>query len=76
VRLPEEYEQGRLPDAINLPLPRIREMMAALDPARVYVVYCDSGRRSASATYLLCERGYDARLIAGGVPADEMPIRG
>lgn len=76
VRLPEEFQQGRLPDAINLPLPRIREMMAALDPTKVYVVYCDSGRRSASATYLLCERGYDARLIAGGVPAEEMPIRG
>jgi CRP-like cAMP-binding protein len=76
VRLPEEFEQGRLPDAINLPLPQIREMMTTLDPSRVYVVYCDSGRRSASATYLLCERGFDARLIAGGVPADEMPIRG
>jgi CRP-like cAMP-binding protein len=76
VRLPEEFSKGRLPGAINLPLPRIRELAASLDPSSVYVVYCDTGRRSASATYLLCERGFDARLLAGGVPAEEMPVRG
>ena len=76
VRLPEEFAKGRLPGAINLPLPRIRELARALDSNSVYVVYCDSGRRSASATYLLSERGFDARLLAGGVPAEEMPVRG
>lgn len=76
VRLPEEFAQGRLPGALNLPLGRLRERVAELDPAACYVVYCDSGRRSASASYLLCERGIDARLLSGGVPVDEMPVRG
>lgn len=76
VRLPEEFRQGRLPGAMNLPLARLRERAHELEPDKVYVVYCDSGRRSASATYLLCERGFDARHLAGGVPADEMPVRG
>jgi CRP-like cAMP-binding protein/rhodanese-related sulfurtransferase len=74
VRLPAEYKKGRLPDAINMPLSRLRKMADKLDPAKVYVVYCDSGRRSASATFLLNERGFDARLLAGGIPADEMPV--
>ena len=76
VRLPEEFRQGRLPGALNLPLARLRDHAHELEPDRLYVVYCDSGRRSASATYLLCERGFDARHLTGGVPADEMPVRG
>ena len=76
VRLPEEFAKGRLPGAVNLPLPRIRELARGLDTQRTYVVYCDTGRRSASATYLLSERGFDARLLSGGVPAEEMPVRG
>jgi rhodanese-related sulfurtransferase len=76
VRLPDEYRRGRLPGALNLPLSRLRVESARLDPAPCYVVYCDTGRRSASATWLLCERGLDARLLAGGVPVDEMPVRG
>lgn len=76
VRLPEEYKQGRLPGAINLPLMQLRTRAHELDPSKIYVVYCDTGRRSASATYLLSERGIDARLLSGGVSADEMPVRG
>ncbi|HVF35411.1 MAG TPA: cyclic nucleotide-binding domain-containing protein [Candidatus Saccharimonadia bacterium] len=76
VRLPQEFTQGRLPGALNLPLVRLRDRAHELEQERMYVVYCDSGRRSASATYLLCERGFDARHLAGGIPADEMPVRG
>ncbi|HET7842812.1 MAG TPA: cyclic nucleotide-binding domain-containing protein [Xanthomonadales bacterium] len=76
VRLPDEYRRGRLPDSVNLPLAKLREAAPDLDTKRCYVVYCDSGRRSASAAYLLTERGFDARVLAGGIPADEMPVRG
>ena len=74
VRLPAEFSAGHLPDAINLPLSRLRELAVQLDPALVCAVYCDSGRRSASATYLLCERGFDARLVAGGVEASLLTV--
>lgn len=76
VRLADEYRRGRLPDSVNLPLAKLREAASDLDVRRCYVVYCDSGRRSASAAYLLTERGFDARVLAGGIPADEMPVRG
>jgi len=69
VRLSVEYRSGHLPGAINLPLAHLRELAVQLTSERPLVVYCDSGRRSASAAYLLCERGFDARLIAGGVKA-------
>lgn len=76
VRLADEWRGGRLPDSVNLPLAQLRERAADLDPTRVYVVYCDSGRRSAAAAWLLSERGIDARLLSGGIPVDEMPVRG
>jgi CRP-like cAMP-binding protein len=76
VRLPEEFRRGRLPGALNLPLSSLRTQCQRLDPAACYVIYCDTGRRSASAAWLLCERGFDARLLAGGIPVDELPVRG
>jgi rhodanese-related sulfurtransferase len=37
----EEYEEGHLPGAINLPLKQLTaERAAALDPQRPVVVYC------------------------------------
>jgi CRP-like cAMP-binding protein len=72
VRLPEEYRHGHLPGALNLPLPGIRERCEKLDRSRPLLVLCDGGRRSAVATFLLCERGFDARWVAHGVAADRM----
>ena len=72
VRLPGEFARGHVAGAISLPLAQLRELAVQLDPRRPCAVYCDSGRRSASATYLLCERGFDARLVAGGVPGELM----
>jgi rhodanese-related sulfurtransferase len=76
VRTSDEYRRGRLPDALNIPLASVRAEAPKLDPAPCYVVYCDTGRRSAAAAWLLCERGLDARVLAGGVPVDELPVRG
>jgi CRP-like cAMP-binding protein len=67
VRLPSEFERGHWPGAINIPLARLRQLSAALDPTREYGVYCDTGRRSASAVFLLSERGFDAKLVRGGI---------
>ena len=73
VRLPEEYARGHLPGAVNVPLRDLRQMTAQLQAARrPLVVYCDSGRRSASATFLLTERGVDVTLVEGGVPESQL----
>lgn len=67
VRLPSEFERGHWPGALNIPLSRLRTLAQTLDPAREYWVYCDTGRRSASAVFLLTERGFDAKLVRGGI---------
>lgn len=68
VRLPEEFARGHLRGAVNLPLRRLRSELRSIDSTRPLIVYCDTGRRSASATFLLTERGFDARWVEKGVP--------
>ncbi len=70
VRLPAEFDRGHLRGAFNLPLGHLRTLAAELDPKQEYWVYCDTGRRSASAAFLLSERGFTARLVRGGVSAE------
>jgi CRP-like cAMP-binding protein len=76
VRLQEEYQRGHLEGAVNLPLRRLRSEARSIDSSRPLIVYCDTGRRSASATFLLTERGFDARWIERGVPESRLLARG
>jgi len=67
VRYPSEYQYDKLAGAINIPLSEIRNALGVLDKGREYVLYCQSERRSAAATFLLAQRGYRAFLLAGGL---------
>lgn len=75
VRLPEEFAHGHLPGAINMPLSQVREQARSLSAQGEYLVYCDTGRRSASACYLLNERGLNAKVVRGGVPIELMTMK-
>jgi len=67
VRLPSEFQNYHLPGATNIPLYFIRLKLKGLDDKKKYVVVCDTGRRSSAAAYILCERGYDACVLKGGL---------
>jgi CRP-like cAMP-binding protein len=67
VRLPSEFENTHLEGAINLPLYFIRLKLKSLDPKIHYVTYCDTGRRSSAAAYILAERGLNASVLRGGL---------
>lgn len=67
VRLPSEFENGHLPNAINIPLFFLRLKAQKLDPAKSYIVYCDSGRRSSAAAFLLSERGFTVYALRRGL---------
>lgn len=67
VRYPSEYQYDRMPGAINVPLAEIRNAFSVLDKAREYLVYCQSGRRSAAAAFLLAHRGFRVALLDGGL---------
>ena len=62
VRTPEEYEEGHLPGAINLPFFSLRFQASSLTLDRAYVVYGEEVGQSATAAYLLTERGRRSSL--------------
>lgn len=67
VRLPSEFEAWHEPGAVNIPLYFIRLKISTLDPEIPYVVCCDTGRRSSAGAFILNERGYNARVLRGGL---------
>ena len=68
VRTPEEFAQGHVPGAKNIPhdqlLNRIAELAAAKD--KEIVLYCRSGRRSAMAADTLKANGFGKLLHLEG----------
>jgi rhodanese-related sulfurtransferase len=73
VRLPSEFENYRMEGAVNLPLYFLRLKLKSLDRNAQYVVYCDTGRRSSAAAYILSERGFHAAVLKGGLPPPADP---
>jgi hydroxyacylglutathione hydrolase len=72
VRNPGETEEGSMPGVFNIPLPRLREEMGTLDPARPTVVFCAGGYRSSIAASLLRRADFDdVSDIIGGYQAWE-----
>lgn len=67
VRLESEHAQDAIPGSINLPLYMIRLKIDTLDPKKPYIVYCDTGRRSSAAAFLLTERGLRVYVLRGGL---------
>lgn len=74
VRYPSEYQYDRLPGARNIPLSEIRNAFGALGMDEEYIVYCQSGRRSSAAAFLLAQRGYHVFVLEGGLwGGDRLP---
>lgn len=67
VRLESEHKNVAIPGSLNIPLYLLRLKAAELDKGKSYVIYCDTGRRSSSAAYLLSERGINASVLSGGL---------
>ena len=59
VRNPPELEGGMAPNAVNIPLPELKERFAELPKDKDLLVYCRSGRRSEAASNFLVQNGYD-----------------
>jgi len=75
VRLPSEYQNLAIEGALNIPLYFIRLKLATLDRNTPYIVYCDTGRRSAAGAFILLERGFDAYVLRGGMSSAEPELR-
>lgn len=69
VRHPPEYRHGKLEGAISLPLNDVRSAVGVLGKNRPYITYCNNGRRSAVAAFILARAGYDVCVLDGGLQA-------
>ena len=71
VRYPAEFAQDGLPGARNIPLNELRAAFGLLRHDTEYIVYCQSGRRSSAAAFLLSQHGFRASWLEGGLTAEE-----
>lgn len=69
VRTGHEWEAGRIPDAIHIPLEDLSERAGEIDRERPVVFYCRGGNRSGMAVQAFSEAGYEASKLAGGITA-------
>ena len=72
VRTKEEWDEGHLKGAILATVTEegfLAKAKAALDPKKAVVVYCRSGRRSATAAEQLRTAGFTVYDMDGGITA-------
>ena len=73
VRTPDEYAEGHLPQAVNIPVEELAARagevatLAGGDKARSVVVYCASGNRSRGAVTTLSAAGHTDVVNGGGL---------
>ena len=71
VRTPEEYEDLRIPNSINIDFYNpgdFMEKLLELDKNRSYYIYCRTGSRSANTCELMKEMGFsNSYNLLGGI---------
>ncbi len=67
VRLPGEVVNQAIVDSINMPLSALRDQCTDLDSGTTYIVYCDTGRRSAAGAFVLSQKGLSVYALENGM---------
>jgi CRP-like cAMP-binding protein/rhodanese-related sulfurtransferase len=73
VRVPTEYKTSSKEGATNLPLYLLRHKLNVLDRKTPYIVYCDTGRRSSAAAFILNQNGFQSAVLKGGLNNSSSP---
>lgn len=66
VRSEEEYNNGHIEDAINIPVDSLRDRLGELDKKKAITLYCQVGLRGYVADRILSQYGYQVTNITGG----------
>ncbi|ALP54149.1 hypothetical protein Tel_13955 [Candidatus Tenderia electrophaga] len=69
VRSPADFNQGHLQGAINIPLNEAHRRAQSLDDNARYICYCQTGRRSSAAAFILSQYGLEVSVLKGGLPS-------
>ncbi len=72
VRFPSEYKFDHLPNALNTPLNEIRSLLNRLEQDKQYIAYCQTGRRSSAAAFILAQHGLKVFVLEGGTRAKRL----
>jgi NADPH-dependent 2,4-dienoyl-CoA reductase/sulfur reductase-like enzyme/rhodanese-related sulfurtransferase len=66
VRTAQEFANGHIPGAVNIPVDELRSRLQELPLDRKLAVYCQVGQRGFIATRILVQKGFSAANIGGG----------
>lgn len=66
VRTTEEFKNGTIPNALNIPLESIRDRISELDPTTPLRLFCKTGLRSYLALRILKQNGFQVKSLSGG----------
>lgn len=70
VRFESEFKYHHIDGAINAPIHELRNKIDWLDQDKEYIVYCQTGRRSSAAAFILAQFGIKALVLEGGTRAN------
>ena len=72
VRTNEEFSSGHVPGAINIPLDSLeRDFVDSYERDDIFILYCQSGNRSAQGAKILSDNDYKLIFDAGGINSYE-----
>ena len=76
VRMPEDFERGKIGDAVNIPIAQLvtQDALSNLPTDRLIIVYSNGSENAAKATVMLRLSGFDAHLLTGGYNAWQAKI--
>jgi len=57
---------GKIPGAVNIPLPELRNKLAELDTGKTYIPFCAVGLRGYIGYRILVQNGFTAKNLSGG----------
>ncbi|OQB15963.1 MAG: Coenzyme A disulfide reductase [Firmicutes bacterium ADurb.Bin193] len=66
VRTAMEYENGHIPNFINIPLDDIRQRLGEFDRSNTYYITCQVGLRGYLACRILSQKGFQCYNLSGG----------